>query len=82
MADKRRISAKETKGICAEEWGTNLENTKEIVAEFEGRMNTEVRRQERLDMAGKKDLGGKSGQESIWQKYYIDKTMENLGMSI
>jgi len=28
----------------------NLENTKEIVAEFEERLNTEVRRQEKLDM--------------------------------
>ena len=34
----------------------NLENTKEIVAEFEGRLNIEVRRQERLDMEKEKDF--------------------------
>jgi len=28
----------------------NLENAKEVVAEFERRMNTEVRRQEKLDL--------------------------------
>jgi len=27
-----------------------LENTKEIIAEFEGRMNAEVRKQERLEV--------------------------------
>ena len=34
----------------------NLENTKEIVAEFEGRLNTEVRKQEKLDTAEEKDF--------------------------
>jgi len=33
-----------------------LENTKKVVAEFERRVNTEVRRQEKLDMAEKKDF--------------------------
>ena len=28
----------------------DLENAKELVAEFEGRMNTEVRRQKKLDL--------------------------------
>jgi len=35
----------------------NLENAKEVVAEFEGRVNTEVRQQEKLDMAEEKNFG-------------------------
>ena len=34
----------------------DLENTKELVAEFEGRINAEVRRQEKLDLAEKKNF--------------------------
>ena len=34
----------------------DLENTKELVVEFEGRMNTEVRKQEKLDWAEEKDF--------------------------
>jgi len=42
----------------------NLENTRELVTEFERRMNVEVRRQEKLDLAEernfrKKELPGK-----------------------
>jgi len=33
-----------------------LENAKEVVAEFEGRVNTEVKQQEQLDMAKEKDF--------------------------
>ena len=33
----------------------DLGNTREAVEEFEGRMNTEVRRQEKLDMIEEKD---------------------------
>ena len=33
-----------------------MENTKKLVAEFEGRMNAEVRRQEKLDLAEEKDF--------------------------
>ena len=33
----------------------NLENTKEVVAEFEGRVNTEVRRQEEIDRTEEKN---------------------------
>ena len=32
----------------------DLENTREIVEEFEGKMNAEVRRQEKLDMVEKR----------------------------
>ena len=32
----------------------DLENTKKLVAEFEGRINTKVRRQEKLDLAEEK----------------------------
>ena len=34
----------------------DLENTKEIIAEFEKRINAKVRRQEKLDLVGKKDF--------------------------
>jgi len=34
----------------------DLENTKELVAEFEEKMNIGVRRQEKLDMAEEKDF--------------------------
>ena len=48
------------KGFMAEhdsqEKKENLENIKELVAEFEGRMNVEVRRQEELDLAEEKDF--------------------------
>ena len=33
-----------------------MENTKEVVAEFEGRVNTEVRQQEKLNMIKEKDF--------------------------
>jgi len=57
------------KGFIAEydswEKKENLENTKELVTEFEERINTKVRRQEKLDLAEKKnfrrvELPGKS----------------------
>jgi len=48
------------KGFMAEhnswEKKEDLENTKELVAEFERRINTEVRRQEKLDIAEEKDF--------------------------
>jgi len=34
----------------------DLENAREVLEEFEGRMNTEVRRQEKLDMVEEKDF--------------------------
>ena len=34
----------------------DLGNAREVLEEFEGRMNTEVRRQEKLDMAEEKDF--------------------------
>jgi len=34
----------------------DLENTKEVVTEFEGRVNTEVRQQEKLNMIKEKDF--------------------------
>jgi len=34
----------------------NLGNAKKILEEFEGRMNVEVRRQEKLDMAEEQDF--------------------------
>jgi len=48
------------KGFMAEhnswEKKEDLENTKELVAEFEEKMNIGVRRQEKLDMAEEKDF--------------------------
>jgi len=48
------------KGFIAEhdtwEKRENLGNTKEVLEEFEGRMNVEVRRQERIDMAEERDF--------------------------
>jgi len=48
------------KGFTAEhdswEREEDLENAKELVAEFKGKMSTEVRRQEKLDMAEEKDF--------------------------
>ena len=34
----------------------NLKNAEEALEEFEGRMNVEVRRQERIDMAKERDF--------------------------
>ena len=34
----------------------DLENIKEVVAEFKGRVNVEVRRQDKLNMAEKRDF--------------------------
>jgi len=45
----------------------DLENVKELVVEFEGRMSTEVRRQEKLDMAEEKDF--RRGELSV--KYMV-----------
>ena len=36
--------------------GEDLGNTREAVEKFKGRMNTKVRRQEKLDMVEKKDF--------------------------
>ena len=48
------------KGFTAEhdtwERREDLGNTREVLEEFKGRMNTEVRRQEKLDMAEEKDF--------------------------
>ena len=48
------------KGFIAEndiwERKEDLENAREALEEFEGRMNTEVRRQEKLDIAEEKDF--------------------------
>ncbi len=48
------------KGFIAEydswEKKENLENTKKLVTEFKRRINTKVRRQEKLDLAEEKDF--------------------------
>ena len=42
-----------------------MKNAKKLVAEFEGRMNVEVRRQEKLDLAEEKDFR----REKLLEKY-------------
>jgi len=42
-----------------------LENAKEIVAKFKGRINTEVRRQEKLDIMEERDFR----REELLEKY-------------
>jgi len=59
-----------------------LENTKKVVAEFERRVNTEVRRQEKLDMVEKKTSGEENYQRNIWQIYCITRIIKNLKMNI
>ena len=65
ILNKKRIRGVEKylvrwKGFTAEEdtWERkeNLKNVKEALEEFEGRMNAEVRRQERIDMAEERDF--------------------------
>jgi len=65
ILNKRKIRGVEKylvqwKGFTAEEdtWerNENLKNAEEALEEFEGRINAEVRRQEKIDMAEKKDF--------------------------
>jgi len=44
-----------------------LENAKEVVKEFERRVNAEVRRQEKLDMVEKRDFR----REELPEKYMV-----------
>ena len=46
----------------------DLGNTREVLEEFEGRMNTEVRRQEKLDMAEEKDFKKRGITREIYGK--------------
>jgi len=45
-------------------------------------MNTEVKRQEKLDITEKKTLERESYQESIWQRCCMGGMMENLKKNI
>ena len=45
----------------------DLENVKEVVAKFEGRLNVEVKQQEKLDMAEKRDFR----REELPEKYTV-----------
>ena len=53
----------------------NLENAKKLVAEFEGRMNAEVRRQEKLDVVEEKDFR----KRELPGKYTAKIVMERFG---
>jgi len=57
----------------------NLENIEETVEEFKGRMNVEVRRQEKLDMAEERDFRrGELPEKFTAKMLYM---MENLRRS-
>ena len=65
ILDKRKIRGimkylVRQKGFIAEhdswEREEDLENTKEVVAEFEERLNAEIKRQKKLDMAEERDF--------------------------
>ncbi len=45
----------------------NLKNTGEALEEFEGRMNAEIRRQEKIDMAEKRDFR----REKLLEKFTV-----------
>jgi len=68
------------KGFMAEndtwEKEEDLENAKELVDEFEGRLNAEVRQQERKEYKRSELLG------NIWQGCCMDRTMENSRQNI
>ena len=74
------------KGFTAEgnawERKENLKNTGEALEEFEGRMNAEVRKQEKIDMAEKRDFRRGELQESLQQGYCTSGMMENLKRKI
>ena len=53
----------------------DLENAKKLVAEFEGRMNAEVRRQEKLDVVEEKDFR----RRELPGKYTAKIVMERFG---
>ena len=59
-----------------------LGNTREALEEFKGRMNAEVRRQEKLDMVEEKDFKKGSYQGSLQQRCYMDGMMESLKKNI
>ena len=44
-----------------------MKNTKEVVVEFERRLNTEIRRQEKLDIAEERDFR----REELSEKYMV-----------
>jgi len=82
------------KGFMAEhdtwERKEDLENVREVLEKFEGRMNAEVRRQEKLDMAEEKDfrqgeLSGKFTAKMLYgwndgkfEEEYLRKLERNL----
>ncbi len=75
------------KGFTAEhdtwEKREDLENAKKALEEFEGRMDVEVRRQEKLDMVEKKGLQERRITRKIHsKKCYMDGMTESLKRSI
>jgi len=63
----------------------DLGNAREVLEEFKGRMNTEVRRQEKLDMAEEKDFRrGKLPEKFIAKMLYKwdDGKFEEVGKEL
>jgi len=63
----------------------DLGNAREVLEEFKGRMNTEVRRQEKLDMAEEKDFRrGKLPEKFIVKMLYRwdDGKFEEVGKEL
>jgi len=56
----------------------DLGNTREVLEEFEGRMNAEVRRQEKIDMAEEKDFrrGELLGKFTVKMLYVLWNTLD------
>jgi len=56
----------------------NLENVKEVIAEFEGRINAEVRRQEKLDLVEEQDFRRGELPEKYAARCCINEMMGSL----
>ena len=59
-----------------------LENAKEVVAEFEGRINVEVRRQKKLNMTKERDFRKRELPEKYTVKILYRWDDESLKMNI
>jgi len=61
----------------------DLENIKEVAAEFEGRLNAEVRRQEKLDIVEERDFRrGELLEKYTAKMLYIGRMIKSLKRSI
>ena len=74
------------KGFTAEgnawERKENLKNAGKALEEFEGRMNAEIRRQEKIDMVGERDFRREELLGILQQRCCMGGMMENLKRNI